>query len=154
MPPISKLVLCSVFDLEELLLVSSTTMNNQKGRTKAIFGWFLPKVDIKCVLLTIHPVMQQHMVCREEKTPPLPAFCVQPCFVLLTHAVLPRFQMLSWELAVSGNTGCNYPTLVKKNNCSKGLGLEEYTGAKGVLEKCETPCGAWRKGDADECAKM
>lgn len=156
-PPISKLVLCSdssVFDLEEHLPRSCIKINNQKCRTKAIFdGWVLPKVAIKCFLLTVHPVMQQHMVCREEKSPPLPAFCLQPCFVLLTHAVLPRFQMVSWELAVSGNAGCNYLTLVKKSNCSKGMVLAEYTGVKGALEECETLHGAWRKGDAGECAK-
>lgn len=71
-------------------------MSNQKCRTKTIFdGCFLPKVDVKRFPLSIHPVMQQHMVRREEKSPPLPAFCLQPCFVLLTHAVLPRFQMVS-----------------------------------------------------------
>lgn len=43
-------------------------MSNQKCRTKTIFGGcFLPKVDVKRFPLSIHPVMQQHMVHREGK---------------------------------------------------------------------------------------
>lgn len=152
MPPISKLVLCScAFDLEELFLRSCITMNHQKWRTKTTFdGWFLLKVDIKCFLFTINRVMQQHMVYREKKIHlcqlsvcSLALFC-WPMLCCHVFRWSPEIRQFLERLAL------DYLTLVKKVNCSKCMVLPEYTGVKGILEKCKTPCGAWRKGDAGE----
>lgn len=69
----------------------------------------LPKQDIEGFLYTIHRVVQQHMVYRQEKSQPLPAFCLQPYFFFADLCCAATFQMVSRELTVSGNPGCMFP---------------------------------------------